>query len=111
MDDKLKLSRSHALIARKKAIRVLLDSGSSGDLLFAKKGAYQHMHVVKRITPRSWGNSNGTFITKQVGDIEIAFVDYSKSKRIQLRPDIVEYTLGESVPIYDLIYARKPCMN
>ncbi len=31
--------RSTGLIASKKAIRVLLDSGSSGDLLFAKEGA------------------------------------------------------------------------
>jgi hypothetical protein len=79
---KPKLSHSHALITRKKAIRVLLDSGLSGDLLFAKKGAYKHMQVVKRITPRLWGTSNGTFVTKRVGDIEIAFVDYSESKRI-----------------------------
>ena len=37
---KPKLSRSMGLIARKKAIRVLLDSGSTGDLLFTKKGAF-----------------------------------------------------------------------
>ncbi len=36
---KSKLSHSMGLIARKKVIRVLLDSGSSGDLLFTKKGA------------------------------------------------------------------------
>jgi hypothetical protein len=44
---KPKLSRSTGLIARKKAIRVLLDSGSSGDLLFIKKGASKYMHMVK----------------------------------------------------------------
>jgi len=37
---KPRLSRSMGLIARKKAIRVLLDSGSTGDLLFTKKGAF-----------------------------------------------------------------------
>ncbi len=86
------------LIASKKAIRVLLDSGSSGDLLFTRKGASKHMHMVKRVTPWSWGTSNGTFITKCVGNIKIAFVDYSESKRIRLRPDIVEYSQASPSP-------------
>jgi hypothetical protein len=63
--------------------------------------------MVKRVTPRLWGTSNGTFITKCVGDIEIAFVDYSESKRIRLRPDIVEYTPGESAPMYNLIIGKE----
>ena len=41
------------------------------------------------------------------GDIEIAFVDYSESKRVRLRPDIVEYGPGESVPLYDLIVGKE----
>jgi hypothetical protein len=65
------------------------------------------MHIVKRVTPRSWGTSNGTFITKSVGDIEIAFVDYSNSKRVRLRPDIVECNPGKSVPMYDLIISKE----
>jgi hypothetical protein len=104
---KPKLGCSTGLIARKKVIRVLLDSGSSGDLLFTRKGASKYMHMVKRVTPRTWGTSNGTFATKQVGDIDIAFVDYSKSKRVRLRPDIVEYSPGESVPLYDLIIGKE----
>jgi len=48
------------------------------------------MHMVKRVAPQTWGTSNGTFTTKQVGEIEIAFADYSESKRVWLRPDIVE---------------------
>ena len=104
---KPKLSHSSGLIASKKAIRVLLDSGSSGDLLFIKKGATKYTHRVKRATPCTWGTSNGAFTTKQVGDIEIAFVDYSKSKRIRLRPDIVEYGPSESIPLYDLIVGKE----
>ncbi len=104
---KPKLSYSMGLIARKKAIKVLLDSGSSGDLLFTKKGASKYMHMVERVTPQSWGTSNWTFTTKQVGDIEIAFVDYSKSKRVWLRPDIVEYGPGKSVPLYNLIISKE----
>jgi len=32
------------------------------------------------------------FKTTKVGDVEIYFVDYSTSKRIHLKPDIVEYS-------------------
>ena len=67
--------------------------------------------MVKRVTPQTWGTSKGTFTTKQVGDIEIAFVDYSESKRVRLRTDIVEYGPGESIPLYDLIVGKEPCIN
>ena len=66
---KPRLGRSTGLVASKKAIRVLLDSGSSGDLLFTRKGASKYIHMVKRVTPSTWGTSNVTFATKQVGDI------------------------------------------
>ena len=104
---KPRLGRSTGLVASKKAIRVLLDSGSSGDLLFTKKGASKYIHLVKRVTPCTWGTSNGTFATKQVGDRVIAFVDYSESKRVRLRPDVVEYGPGESIPLYDLIVGKE----
>ena len=41
------------------------------------------------------------------GEIEIALVDYSESKRVRLRPDIVEYGPGESIPLYDLIVGKE----
>ncbi len=61
----------------RKTIRVLLDTGSSGDLLFLEKGSTMCIPVVRRAVPESWGTSNGTFQTKKVGDVEISFVDYS----------------------------------
>jgi len=83
-----------------------LDSGSSGDLLFLKKGARKSMATVRRAVPHSWGTSNGTFLTKRVADIEISFIDYSASKRIRLRPDIVEYEIEEDKPMFDLILGK-----
>lgn len=56
-------SASKGLIAINKTIRVLLDSGSSGDLLFLKKGASKDIPVITRAVPKSWGTSNGTFVT------------------------------------------------
>ncbi len=67
---------------KNKTIRVLLDSGSCGDLLFMKKGSSKRISIVKRVVPQSWGTSNGTFITDRVGDTEIFFGDYSASKKV-----------------------------
>jgi hypothetical protein len=72
-------SISSGLCVKNKTIRVLLDSGSSGDLLFMKKGSSKGISIVKRVVPQSWGTSNGTFITDRVGNIEISFVEYSAS--------------------------------
>jgi hypothetical protein len=77
-------SISSGLYVKNKTIRVLLDSGSSGDLLFMKKGSSKRISVVKRVVPQSWGTSNGTFVTNKVGDIEISFVEYSASKKVRL---------------------------
>ena len=53
-------SASKKLIVKNKTIRVLLDSGSSGDLLFMKKGASKNIPVIKRAVLQSWGTSNST---------------------------------------------------
>ncbi len=62
-------SISSGLYVKNKTIRVLLDSGSSGDLLFMKKGSSKHISIVKGVVPQSRGTSNGTFITNKVGDM------------------------------------------
>jgi hypothetical protein len=45
-------SISSGLYVKNKTRRVLLDSGSSGDLLFMKKGASKCISVVKRVVPQ-----------------------------------------------------------
>jgi hypothetical protein len=54
-----------------------------------------------------WGTSNGTFVIHKVGDIEISFVEYSASKKVFLQLDIVEYSLGDQAPMYDLIIGKQ----
>jgi hypothetical protein len=39
---------SHRLMVKQNAIRVLLDTGSSGDLLFLEKGSNKYIPVVNR---------------------------------------------------------------
>ena len=83
---------------------VLLDTGSSGNLLFIRKGSQKYIPCGKRAMPQSWGTFNGTFLTKKVGEIDIFFVEYSASKSFHLTPDIVEYDIGANEPLYDLLF-------
>ncbi len=46
-------------------------------------------------------------MTSKVGNIEIAFVEYSSSKKALIRPDIVEYNPGTDKPMYDLIIGKQ----
>jgi hypothetical protein len=98
---------SERLIVKHKTISILLDTGSSGDLLFLEKGSNRYIPVVSRVVPESWSTSNGTFKTKKVGEVELSFVEYSANKKVHLRPDIVEYSKGGPPPFYDLIIGKQ----
>jgi hypothetical protein len=104
-------SISSGLYVKNKTIRVLLDSRSSADLLFIKKGSSKRISIVKQVVPQSWGTSNGTFVTGKVGNIEISFVEYSASKKVRLQPDIVEYSPGDQAPMYDLIMGTQTMLD
>jgi hypothetical protein len=104
-------SISSGLYVKNKTIRVLRDSGSSGDLLFIKKGSSKCISAVKRVVPQLWGTSNGTFVTDRVGDIEISFVEYLASKKVRLQPDIVDYSPGDQAQMYDLIIGKQTMHN
>ncbi len=88
-------SISYGLKIKIETIRILLDSGSSGDLLFMKKGSSKCIFVAKRVVSQSWGTSNGTFITDKVGTIKISFVEYFASKKVHLQLDIIKYSPGD----------------
>jgi hypothetical protein len=72
-----------------------------------KKGSSKCISIVKRVVPQSWGTFKGTFVTDELGDIEISFVEYSASKKVCLQPNIVEYSLGDQAPMYDLIRGKQ----
>jgi hypothetical protein len=98
---------SKRLIVKQKTIRVLLDTGSSGDLLFVRKGSQKYLPTMKRVVPQLWGTSNGTFKTNKVGEVPLSFVEYSLSKSVHLTPNIVEYEAGATAPLYDLIVGKQ----
>ncbi len=62
---------------------------------------------MKRAVPESWNTSNGICRTKKVGEVDLSFVKYSASKKVHLHPDIVEYSKGEPLPLYNLIIGKQ----
>ena len=66
---------SKRLVFKQTTIRVLLDTGLSGDLLFTAKGSQKYIPTLKRAVPQLWGTSNGTFTTKKVGEITLSIVE------------------------------------
>jgi hypothetical protein len=79
-------------------IRVILDSGSDGDLWFQEKGTKPRFPYLTRQVPKSWYTSNGSFLTKGRGEVNLTFFEYSNTKRYIIEPDIVEYD-----PTFNLI--------
>ena len=75
----------------RKIIRILLDSGSDGDLMFHEKGTPKSFPYLTRQVPKTWCTSNGDFCTNGKGSLEIIFFEYSNRKADFLTPDIVEY--------------------
>jgi hypothetical protein len=76
---------------KQKLVRILLDSGSDGYLIFVDKDKPILLPSSKRLVPQLWNTSNGRFQTTQKAEIELNFFEYSNSKRYLPPPDIVEY--------------------
>ena len=74
----------------KKLVRVLLGSGSDGDLVFINKDKTMLLAYSKRLVPQSCNTLNG--ILKAI--VELNFFDYSDSKRYYAEPDVVKYDRG-----------------
>jgi hypothetical protein len=91
---------------KQKLVRVLLDSGSDGDLVFVDKDKPMLLPSSKRLVPQSWNTSNRMFQAKRKAEIELKFIKYSDSKRYLAEPDIVEYDKNNK-PQYDLILGVK----
>jgi hypothetical protein len=85
-------------------IRVLLDSGSDGDLRFHEKGMPVHFPYLTRQVPLLWRTSNGSFLTKGRCKVVLSFFEYSNTREYTVNPDVVEYDKNKMAkPVYDLI--------
>jgi hypothetical protein len=58
-----------------KLVRVLLDSGSDGNLVFVDKDKPMLLPSSKRLVPQLWNTSNGMFQTKHKAEIELKFFE------------------------------------
>jgi len=85
--------------------RVLLDSGSDGDILFqpTDRNNKNKVPYSKRLTPQVWQTSMGLFKTEKIGEFSLTFPEYSGNKRLQLKPDIMEFDRKDYDPQFDLI--------
>lgn len=84
--------------------RVLLDSGSDGDILFVRKDTNDCVPYKKRYSPQKWRTSNGTFVTNKVGDdLDFCFPEFSDSRTVKVKPDIFELEKSADPPAYDMI--------
>ncbi len=92
---------------KQKFVRVLLDSGSDGNLVFVDKDKPILLPFSKRLVPQLWNTSNGMFQTKRKAEIKLNFFEYSDSKRYLVEPDIVEYDRNNKLQ-YDLILGGEP---
>ncbi len=89
-----------------KLVRVLLDSGSDGDLVFVNKDKPMLFPSSKRLVPQSWNTLSGIFQTKCKAGKELKFFKYSDSKRYLVESDIVKYSENYKLQ-YDLIFGTK----
>ncbi len=87
-------------------MRVQLDSGSDGDLVFVDKDKPMLLPSSKRLVPQSWNTLNAMFQTKRKAKIKLNFFEYSNSKRYLVDPDIVKCDKNIR-PQYDLILGVK----
>ena len=89
-------------------IKVLLDSGSNGNLMFHEKGTPMHFPYLTRQVPNSWHTLNGSFLTKGRSKVSLRFFEYSNSKEYLVTPDVVKYDKKKMTkPVYDLILGCK----
>jgi hypothetical protein len=91
---------------KQKLMRVLLDSGSDGNLVFVNKDKPMLLPSLKRLIPQSWNTLNRMFQTLRKAEIELNFFKYSDSRRYLAESDIVEYDKNNK-PQYDLILGVK----
>jgi hypothetical protein len=75
---------------KQELVRVLLDSGSDGNLVFVNKDKPMPLPSSKRLVSQLCNTSNRMFQTKHKAEIELIFL-YSNSIRYLAEPDIIEY--------------------
>ena len=88
---------------KNRILRVLLDTGSDGDLMFLQKGRKSYVPFKERYAPQTWRTSNGLVCTTRVANLDLIFPEFSKSKVAKIKPDVVMVEEDAPKPTYDII--------
>ena len=89
-----------------KLVRVLLDSGSDGILIFVSKDKPMLLPYSKRLILQLWNTLNGIFQTRHKARLELNFFKYSDNKRFDVESNAVEYDKDSNLQ-YDLILSTE----
>ena len=92
---------------KKRILRVLLDSGSDGDLVFVQEGTKSYISFKERYAPQKWRTSNGIVTTIKVGVMDVIFPEFLSSKVASFKPDVVTIPKTANPPAYNLIIGVK----
>ena len=103
----IKYRKRNKKVRSMKFWRILLDSGSDGDIVFLRQGAKQKFPVKRRRDPQKWRTSNSTFQMYKLAHVELIFPEYSNSKTIHIDADVVKHDSDKSRPNFDVIIGRK----
>jgi len=95
----------------KRVWKVLLDSGSDGDIAFIKSSEKASIDMHDRLHPQKWKTSNGIFETTKVCNLLLTLPRFSSSKIMSVRPDIQFIDEDQPPPMYDLIIGLETLAN
>ncbi len=87
---------------RTRPLRILLDSGSDGDIAFLTRSDFLKYEAGKRNYPCTWTTSNGKFHTNDVAKMDLLFPEFSQSKIFSCSADVKIVSVNDE-PTYDLI--------
>ena len=82
--------------------RILLDSGSDGNIAFVTEEELSKLHVTQKAYPDTWGTSNGAFKTTEVVHLNMTLPEFSQAKVMSTNADI-KIISKKDKPAYDLI--------
>ena len=82
--------------------RVLLDSGSDGDIAFITEEELSKFNVTQKAYPDQWGTSTGSFETTELVHMDVLLPEFSQTKIMSTKAD-VKIVKTKDKPSYDLI--------
>lgn len=87
---------------RTRPYRILLDTGSDGDICFLTRSEFLKFEALRKSHPSVWTTSNGDFTTTDIAKMDLLFPELSQSKIFSCKADVKIVSVNDN-PTYDLI--------